>query len=301
MRASFEGGLRAQWPAMAATDPLHDPRFRLQDNGRFRKRVGALGAEGTRSNQKLCMVTTDLGFLVDLLYGLSLRPDCAHVKHSIVARDGMYLGRCWLSTDAASAQLCEALKRHPRLLVSLQDDAFFNPFRTSFAQQVHAITDVWPDELDAVCDMVEAAFGRRAEAQMVRAVHAAGDATISLLAGTRDNVVGHVLLSPVTLDGQELPRGLGLAPLAVAPDHQGQGVGSRLIEAGLERARQLGYAYVVVLGDPAYYGRFGSQPASDFAMRYPQDVRDGAFRVWPLDQAALSGVQGVVRYLPVFE
>ena len=82
-----------------------------------------------RSDKKVCLVATDPEFLADLLYGLSLRQDCFYVKYGMVARDGMYLGRCFLATDEAASLLCQELKGHPRLMVSLQDDAWFANFR----------------------------------------------------------------------------------------------------------------------------------------------------------------------------
>jgi putative acetyltransferase len=97
-----------------------------------------------------------------------------------------------------------------------------------------------------------------------------------------------------------LAHGLALAPLAVIPAHQRQGVGTRLVEAALRRARLLGYAYIVVLGHPQYYPRFGFVPASRFGLRYARPVPDDAFMALELVPGALEGVSGVVRYLPAF-
>ena len=143
---------------------------------------------------------------------------------------------------------------------------------------------------------------------MVVAVRKARAATISLLANIRSEdpqrerepIVGHVLLSPVTIDGKDEPRGLGLAPLAVLPAYQRQGIGTRLVEAALRRARLLGYAYVVVLGHPRYYPRFGFVPASRFGLRYEQRALDDAFMALELVPGALNGISGPVRYSPAF-
>ena len=97
--------------------------------GRFMERFGPLGRDKPYSQQKLCLVATDRAYLVNLLYELSQREDCYYVKYSTTPRDGMYLGRCFLATDGAAGQLCQELKAHPKLLVSLQDDAFFNAYR----------------------------------------------------------------------------------------------------------------------------------------------------------------------------
>ena len=101
---------------------LDDGRFALVPSGRFRERFGPLGRGAAHSSKKLCLVATDARFLVELLYGISLRPDCFYVKYGTVAREGMYLGRCSLLSDEAASRLCQELKGHPRVMVSLQDE-----------------------------------------------------------------------------------------------------------------------------------------------------------------------------------
>lgn len=87
--------------------PLDDSRFALVPSGRFCERWGPLGKGASFSQKKLCLVATDLALLVELLYGISLREDCYCVKYGRVAREGMYLGRVFLSTDEAVTELCE--------------------------------------------------------------------------------------------------------------------------------------------------------------------------------------------------
>lgn len=275
-------------------------------------RFGRLGEQAAHSAQKLCLVATDPAFLIDFLYGLSLREDCWHVKYGTIARDGMYLGRCWMQNDRAVAELCQELKGHPRLMVTLQDDAFFEGFRLPLAREKsYPVSDDWPEHAAEVAEVHAQAFGRSDEASMVHAVRSAGLATISLVAQKSPDerqphhwpVVGHILLSPVSVDGvahQDAPRGLGLAPLAVLPAYQRQGVGTRIVQAALRRAKLLGYAYVVVLGHPPYYPRFGFVPASRFGLSYEREVPDEVFMALPLVPGALDGVSGVVRYLPAF-
>ncbi|HKP61732.1 MAG TPA: hypothetical protein VJV78_33610 [Polyangiales bacterium] len=103
--------------------------FTLTHNGSFMSRDGAAGRSGAFSQKKLCFVATDKPFLVALLYALSLRDDCAFVKYSTLPREGMYLGRCFLTTDDAAGHLCQSYKAHPKLRVTLQDDAFFDAYR----------------------------------------------------------------------------------------------------------------------------------------------------------------------------
>lgn len=277
---------------------LEDPRFESRPGGRFMDRVGPHGRVPS-SNKKLCIAATDLRLLIDMLYGLSLRPDCALVKYGTYQRGGMYLGRVFLATDAAAAELCEALKGHPRLLVTLQDDDFFNSFRAvGRIPGKYGVYEDWTEHAARVAEIHTQAFQRPDEAAIVAAVVASEAPTISLIADIDREIVGHILLSPVTLDGRDAPRGLGLAPLGVLPSHQRRGAGQALVHAALERARLLGYAYVVVLGTPDYYARFGFTAASRFGLRSEYSAPDEAFMALELHAGALNGASGLVRYVP---
>lgn len=90
--------------------------------------------------------------------------------------------------------------------------------------------------------------------------------TISLVAECDGAVVGHAAFSPVTMATNENAQGYILAPLAVKPDFQGQGVGSQLVESGRQKLEHLGVHILFVYGDPAFYSRFGFQ--ADAADRY---------------------------------
>ena len=114
-----------------------------------------------------------------------------------------------------------------------------------------------PTDGTAVRGVVEAAFARPDEARLVERLRADGDCEISLVAVENGRIVGHVLFSRMIAPF----RALSLAPVAVAPNRQRSGIGSRLIGAGLERARGAGWHGVFVLGDPNYYRRFGFDPA----------------------------------------
>jgi putative acetyltransferase len=286
-----------------------DPRFTPWESGRFMARFGRLGERAPHSDTKLCLVATDPEFLIDLLYALSLREDCWYVTYGTVAREGMYLGRCWLETDGAVAELGKELKGHPRLMVSVQNDSLLRSVREiPIPAGSCGVWDAWPEHAGQVSEVHAQAFGRPAEAALVEAVFASKSATISLVAQlapeTRAQepwpIVGHVLFSPVTIDEKREPPGLGLGPLAVLPLHQRKGFGTQLIAAGLRRARALGYAYIVVLGHPELYPRFGFAPASRFGLRYQRDVSDESFMALELAPGALQRISGVVSYLPAF-
>jgi putative acetyltransferase len=116
----------------------------------------------------------------------------------------------------------------------------------------------------AIYALHRAAFPTDAEARLVDRLRANGHSIISLVAELDGKVVGHVLFSPVTAG---LSQGLGLAPLAVLPSYRRQGIGSALVWEGLTLCKGRTCEFVVVLGDPSYYFRFGFQPSSQFGMQ----------------------------------
>lgn len=109
----------------------------------------------------------------------------------------------------------------------------------------------------AVREAVTAAFGRADEADLVDELRSSGDCVYSLVAIEDARIVGHALFTRMAAP---FPA-LALGPVAVVPERQGRGLGSRLIRAGLEAAAQAGWLGVFVLGDPAYYRRFGFEQA----------------------------------------
>jgi putative acetyltransferase len=152
----------------------------------------------------------------------------------------------------------------------------------------------------AVRAVHEAAFPTDVEARLVDALRAGGNALVSLVAEVQGRVVGHVLFSPVSVE-PALPgvAGAGLAPVAVLPAYQRQGIGARLIESGIAACRELGLGFVVVLGDPGYYQRFGFTRAGAFGLGNEYGV-DEEFMALELRPGCLSGACGVVRYSAEF-
>ncbi|MBS2014029.1 MAG: N-acetyltransferase [Deltaproteobacteria bacterium] len=142
------------------------------------------------------------------------------------------------------------------------------------------------------------AFETDAEARLVDALRASGALTLSLVAVLDGRIVGHIAFSPVTVDADgRTVQGIGLAPMAVAPTHQRQGIGARLIEEGLRELRARGHSFCVVLGHVGYYPRHGFLPAPPRGLRWEKG-HDEAFFVQPLAPGALDGVSGLVRYRP---
>lgn len=121
-----------------------------------------------------------------------------------------------------------------------------------------------PRDLPEIHALIEAAFGQKAEADLVQRLRRDGDLVLSLTADD-GNPVGHIAFSRLALPQAPSVRACALAPLAVLPGRQRQGIGSALVREGLARLAQEGMDLVLVLGEPSYYGRFGFAP--DLAKR----------------------------------
>ena len=143
------------------------------------------------------------------------------------------------------------------------------------------------------------AFPTPAEADLVERLRASCKAVIELVALDGDSVVGHILFSPIELEPLAGAVGLGLAPVAVLPDHEKHGVGRRLIQNGLAECHRWGAGFVVVIGDPPYYRRFGFEPAKESGLRSEFAVGD-AFMVFKLESGALPPPGTLIRYAPEF-
>jgi putative acetyltransferase len=104
----------------------------------------------------------------------------------------------------------------------------------------------------------------------------------------------------VTVEHSNKPPLVGLAPMAVAPGNQKQGIGSVLVREGLARCRAAGVEGVVVVGHAGYYPRYGFVPAQQFGLRCEYDVPADVFMALEFSPGALSGVSGLVRYHPAF-
>ncbi len=124
-----------------------------------------------------------------------------------------------------------------------------------------------PDDIAAIEAVTVAAFANaphtsHTEQFIVRALRAANELTLSIVAEEHGQVVGHVALSPVTITdehGRRVEGWHGLGPISVLPARQGQGIGSRLMEQALSELRAMRAAGCVLLGEPVYYARFGFQ------------------------------------------
>lgn len=133
-----------------------------------------------------------------------------------------------------------------------------------------AIRDESPEDAAAIAAVTDAAFeghphSNQTEARVIAGLRAGGALSLSLVATQDDSVVGHIAFSAVTIDGVD--RGwFGLGPVSVLPAEQGNGIGAALIREGLARIAARGGNGCVLLGDPAYYARFGFE--SDAALTW---------------------------------
>jgi putative acetyltransferase len=144
------------------------------------------------------------------------------------------------------------------------------------------------------------AFPTPQEADLVENLRYNGAATLSLVAEYQGAIVGHVLFSPVQLgEGDAAAEGLGLAPVGVLPHRQTQGIGSKLIASALQKLQADQCPFVVVLGDPAFYMRFGFRPAREFDVHCKWDALADAFMLLPFDRSRV--VPGLVRYRKEFD
>jgi putative acetyltransferase len=153
----------------------------------------------------------------------------------------------------------------------------------------------------AITRLHDEAFGQRTESRIVAAVRQGGRAVISLVAVDGSAIVGHVLFTPVAIDSPGPPiSALGLGPMAVLPELQRRGIGSKLVEAGLEECTRTGCEVVAVIGHPEYYPRFGFRRGSTYGLRCEFPVPDDVFMIAELAAGVLAGREGLVRYIQEF-
>ena len=121
------------------------------------------------------------------------------------------------------------------------------------------------------------------------------------MAEDNGTIVGHIMFTHVLIKNGQEAHGMGLAPMAVIPARQRQGIGTLLVESGLQILKEKGCPFVIVLGHPGYYPRFGFQPASSFNIRSQwEDVPDEAFMILVLDSSVMRNVSGVATFREEF-
>lgn len=165
---------------------------------------------------------------------------------------------------------------------------------------MHLIRPEQPNDILAIHRVNLAAFGAADEANIVDALRQQAHPFVSLVAVVTEGVVGHIAFSAAALVSYPDAPIAGLAPMAVLPSHQRQGIGSALVRAGLGECRRLGFEAVVVLGHADYYPRFGFQAASRFGLVSEYDVPDDVFMAVELTSGVLRAYSGTIRYHSAF-
>lgn len=157
-----------------------------------------------------------------------------------------------------------------------------------------------PADHEAIARIQCDAFDGPLQAELVDGLRTAADPQVSLVAEAAGEPVGHIFFSPVTIEGTGAEvLAAQLSPVAVAPDHQGRGIGGALIRAGLDACRDVGWRAVFLVGNPVYYARFGFEMAPPLGFTHP-GPHGPALQVIELSPGALASKEGVVHFHPVF-
>lgn len=160
-----------------------------------------------------------------------------------------------------------------------------------------------PQDSEAIRQVEEQAFGQPAEADLVDRLRAECPEQISFVAIQNDQLIGHALITPAIIeyeDGSQLD-GFGLAPVAVLPAFQNLGVGTALIHAAIKALQGRNERFLIVLGEPGYYPRFGFEPASRYhvSCEFAADHPD-AFMIHLLGNKGFKSETGAARYHSAF-
>ena len=160
------------------------------------------------------------------------------------------------------------------------------------------IREEHPCDIAVIRDVNKRALGQDQEGNIVDALRSNGAAWLSLVATLNGQVVGHIMYSPLSVGGDV--TGVALGPMAVLPEYQRQGIGSKLIEAGNRKLKDTGCPFVVVLGHANYYPRFGFRPAGTHGIKCEWEVPDDVFLLLVLDPQKMQGVSGLAKYRQEF-
>lgn len=153
------------------------------------------------------------------------------------------------------------------------------------------------NDIELIWRINSEAFETDAEANLVDKLRESDIPFISLVAEINNKLVGHILFTPVKLvDAKKEIKIAGLAPMAVLPNIQNTGIGSKLVEDGLKQCEKENYEAVVVLGHPNYYPKFGFIPSVKFDIKSEYDVPDEVFMVKELNANSLKGQSGIIKY-----
>lgn len=148
---------------------------------------------------------------------------------------------------------------------------------------------------DEIFKVNQLAFNRNAEANLVNLIRDSDAEYYSCVALFNDKIIAHIMYSTVYIDN--VPAGLGLAPVAVLPEYQNRGIGTKLIKFTLNELKKCNL--IVVLGDDKFYSRFGFKPASNFGLKSTYDVPEQYFMA--ISSGNSKWQNKIVNYHPVFK
>lgn len=163
------------------------------------------------------------------------------------------------------------------------------------------IRQEYEEDFEDIREVNEEAFNQPDEADLVETLRAGEKVIASLVAEEEQTIVGHILFTEASIDGSDI-KVAGLAPMAVLPEFQNQGIGTQLIEEGLDECMSQGYDVIIVLGHVDYYPRFGFKPASEYGItsEWDEQIQEDAFMVLELHTGRLDGITGIARYAEEF-
>lgn len=157
------------------------------------------------------------------------------------------------------------------------------------------------EDVRAVREVYIGAFGQELEADIVEQLRQRCDDLLALVAVMEGRIVGHILFSPAVIERRKKTvHGMALAPMAVLPELQRQGIGSQLVRAGIEALKQVDCPFIILVGHPTYYPRFGFEPAKQYGIRSEWAVPGDAFMILVLDEQQKDAFSGVAKYRPEF-
>jgi putative acetyltransferase len=155
------------------------------------------------------------------------------------------------------------------------------------------------DDYNIITQINDLAFGGTGESQLIINLRKTDSfiPELSLVALVDDKLLGHILFYPITIEAANntFPT-ISLAPMAVYPDYQKKGIGTKLVIEGLQRSKNMHFESVIVLGHPNYYPRFGFKPASQWNLYSDFEAPDEAFMALELEENSLACKRGKVVY-----
>jgi len=192
------------------------------------------------------------------------------------------------------------INRSEKALAILQERDPYNMAQDYLNEVEFPIREELPEDREAIRRLNQEAFGGDAEADLVDALRDNGYSEVSMAVTSDGQVIGHILFSRVSiLTERGTVEALSLAPMAIHPDFQRRGIGTRLLYAGLDRCEKLGHRIVLVLGHPEFYGQFA------FSAKLAQQIESpfgggDAWMAMELVENAMRNVVGRVEFSPPF-